>query len=358
LSGRFRFLFGASIALVLLALLERGLEPFRARDAMSPAQWVWAPGEWRNPRPVAFFAAADFYLADDGQPVLLSVAGDEEFVASVNGKVVARGFFEDDVAVRAVDLAEVVRPGGNRVVIEARSARGAGGLRALIRQGDRVVAASDRTWRVFRRLEPGLQRGWLPLAGGEPVLVWGAPPVGRWGQQRLAAEIERAASELPVEPTSVMRGRSLAPRTPWRRDWPSEAITPALRGASLVDFGRPVEGYLGLRYVGEGEALLFVGLERPPDPRAARPDHVVVRVSASAAWADATPRRVRYVLSVGDARLVGAWMDPAPVGAVTAPRAPRPGVLGVVPPVLRSPVEDKLRREFEGFTRLDGGEEG
>ena len=328
---------------------------------MASAEWIWAPGDWRNPRPVAFFAARDFEFVASSDPALLAIAADEEFVAYLNGEPVARGQLELDRALHPIDIGPRLRSGPNRLVVEARSSRGAGGLRVVLLQGRRTVLATDASWQIFRSLEPGLLRGWLPLDHGLRAASWGRPPVGRWGRQALATPVAGGEPHEETATVSVARGRSLAPRTPWRRDWPQQAVTPALRGASLVDFGHPVEGYLNLRYVGAGDALLFVGLERPPEPSAVRPDHVVVRVPGATTWMDSRVRRVRYVLSVGDSRLVGAWMDsvdPANAPPQSPQSSPGRGVLGIEPPVLRSPVEDKLRREFEGFTRLAGGEEG
>lgn len=356
LLARFRFLLIVLSVLVGLAVVERVLEPLRGRDDLESAQWIWAPGEWRSPRPVAFLAARDFELGASSGPLRLAITADEEFVAYLNGKLVGRGRF-DAGPLEAIDIGAVARQGRNRLVVEARSSRGAGGLRATLWQGARVIVATDPSWRVYRALEPGLLRGWLPLDGGVAAASWGAPPVGRWGKQTLVeGQLSRWSNEIRV--ATVVRGRSLAPRTPWFRDWPREAVTPALRGASVIDFGRPIDGYLSLRYVGEGDALLFVGLDRSPDPKALRPDHVVVRVPGASVWSDVQLRRVRYVLSIGDSRLVGAWIDAIDLPAGPPPMESPRGVLGVTPPALRSPVEDKLRREFEGFTRLAEGEEG
>jgi hypothetical protein len=344
------------LLLSVLAVAERVIDRVRSADALAPAEWIWAQGEWRHPRPVGFYAARDFRI-DDPADARLLILVDEEFVATLNGKRVARGRYSPGAAVVPVDVSTALRVGSNRIVVEARSARGAGGLRAVIQARGRTLVATDGSWKIFRQLTPGVLRAWAPLDAGESARGWGKAPIGRWDQVRLAARPADAESEDSgaARLLAVTRGRSLAPRTPWRSDWPVESITPALQGASLVDFGKPVEGFLELRYAGEGGALLFIseGL-RPPLPQESRPAAVVVRVPGSDVWHDAVGRRVRYVLSVGESRLVGARLI---AGAATQP-LPSAGLMGIQPPPLRSPVEDKLRREFEGFSRLALGEDG
>ena len=72
----------------------------------------------------------------------------------------------------------------NRLLVELRSARGAGGLLASLADEatGRQLVGTDGHWRILPRHELGLVRGWSPIRGGARALCWGYPPIGRWGR--------------------------------------------------------------------------------------------------------------------------------------------------------------------------------
>jgi hypothetical protein len=161
----------------------------------------------------------------------------------------------------------------------------------------------------------------------------------------------------------------------------------------LFDFGREVHGYVVLRAARPAPrpaALLFTG-ELPFDPLAVafaggdRDPPAAAEAAAEAAaaeaetaagvrrltglaagasvltvpgrrnWADAVPRRFRYVAVVGMPEVNGAWaFEVAEAAAAGLPAPPEPrvaGVFGLAPPPLRSPVEDEVWRQLQRLAR-------
>ena len=49
-------------------------------------------------------------------------------------------------------------------------------------------------------------------------------------------------------------------------------------------------------------------------------------------------------------------IDPRALPALAGPGGPPRGVLGIVPPPLRTPVEDEVWRQLQGVPRVAGGE--
>jgi hypothetical protein len=196
---------------------------------------------------------------------------------------------------------------------------------------------------VFRKPGQGVIRGWVAVTAGQPAFSWGLPPVGRWGSPVLG-ERRRLLTEA-TGPAVQARVHAAASGQRF-----------------LYDFGREVTGLLQLEVkVGEqlDAALLWSGLQ-PPRPHPGAAGSPVLVMAGHRRWLDARPRRLRYVLVVGlDAPATARMLpvDPADWGGLaTASSERRIGVLGILAPPLRSPVEDEVWRKFQAVARVAGRE--
>lgn len=353
------------LAVFSLALATRSLPPARARATLptGEAQWIWKARDRKDHYPTAFYAIRDFDLETPPARARLLITADEEYVVTLNGKRIGAGAYLSRNApgsagstLDAYEVGPLLRQGGNRLLVELRSGRGAGGLLATLHgeaTGKRLVI-TDEKWRIFPRHELGLVRGWLPIGrgdedDGEAAFCWGYPPIARWGRPRAgkpepllaAGPLLPAASAHPLNLGSAFgRGARETRRPP---GWPV-----------LYDWGREVEGRLALDLPAAkqpGAALLFVGNE-PPDPLRTPPTAAVLIMPGRHDWLDALPRRFRYALVLGLVRPATAAVLPAPARRVP-PRDPAEmRVYGIEGPPLRTPVEDEVWRKLEGFAGI------
>jgi len=407
---------GAFAAAVGLTLALRGGRWAAARwgGVTGGAQWIWVVHDRHVAQPLAFYLVRDFSLPAPVSPLsppeappppraLLMALGDEEYILYLNGKRVGAGGWRPGARLDVFEVGGLLRPGGNRLLAEVRSADGAGGFLAYLvdEASGRVLVATDTSWRSFRRHRLGLVRGWLPadpreLTGGragwasaagpgEAVLSWGRPPLGRWG--RVTPGWRRPLFEELTGDRQPLPAASAMPYRP-----PASAGLAGDDSMTLFDWGREVTGYLaleaGYRPGMDSDlvapppdrlrtALLWTG-DTPPEPTApgSPPSGDVVLMASSRQWLDARLRRFRYALVIGlqgplaarlytvDAALVARFgMDLAPAaggpgGAATAGAGPRRrGVFGLPPPRLRSPVEDEIRRKLKRLPGVAGREE-
>ena len=331
------------LAVFGLALLVQALPAWRTRTLPTrKAQWIWKKTDHKNYQPTAFYAIRDFELESPPARARLLVTADEEYVLTLNGKRIGAGAYQRGAPLDVYEVGPLLLAGGNRVVAELRSARGAGGFLASLEDEatGRQVMATDEEWRIFPHHELGLVRGWLPIGGGEPAFSWGHPPIGRWGTPK------------PGRPSPLLTGRT----GPWI---PAASVRPAPAGLGfleagqpgspmLYDWGRQVTGRLslGLQPSKElGIGLLFVG-NRPPDPFRDEPADSVLLLPGKRDWLDSRARRFRYVLLVGMTPPVSAAVRPEPVRQFR--QAGDDGrVFGVEAPPLRTPVEDEVWGELQ-----------
>lgn len=383
----------AALVLVLALVVALGwgtgrFQSARARhfSGLDGAEWIWAPVGKLEQTPAAFYLVRDFELGAPPERARLFVAADEEYVLTLNARVIGAGVWRagpkrlgpgrGSTVLDVYEVGPLLRPGGNRLLVEVRSGRAAGGL--LLRldaYGNGAAGAagtplvvSDGSWRIVRSHHPGLMRGWLPLAPpgtSEPAFSWGLPPVGRWGQPVAGS---------PRPPLADVLGTPLQAERPVR-------LAPGLVGGerlepqALFDWGREVTGYLVLELAPleppapqasearRRTALLFPGAGAAPDPFARTPgtqDPVpvipVIVPPGAREWRAPRPGRLRFARILGLPDLVGARIEPltpdqvAALGDGPAPlgeeRVQR-GVLGLEPPPLRTPVEDEVWRELE-----------
>lgn len=357
----------------------RSLLAFGA-PATGAAEWIWIGGPHDRRSPVAFYAVRDVMLDEVPPGVELRVLADEEYHAFVNGRWVGAGAWHPGAPLDAYAVAGLLRPGGNRILFEVRSARGSGGLLACLvdpRDG-RVLAATDERWQTLQRHHEGLFQGWARLGRAHGTRSWGRPPTGRWG----------APEPGPPRPLLEPRGRNhrvpparlrlLGDADGWRPFRAHGKVPRLLRGSSgpgyEIDFGAPVSGRLNLRLAegpGLRTALLFfddAARRFPPlDPFSAAaaggdpdgehgpPQASAIVIPGRPGWSDAAARRFRYVAVVGEVELIEAWIDPPapweePLPAARCRRCE--GLFGIEPPPLRTPVQDEVGRQLERFTSV------
>lgn len=343
--------------------------------ATGDAEWIWLPGPATRRSAVAFYAVRDLRLEAAPWAAELIVAADEEYVAWVNGRRIGGGAFAPGAPLDRYHVGTALRPGDNRLVIEVRSARGAGGLLACLRdpESGRVLAASGPNWRILGHHAEALFGGHAPLDDTVPAVSWGLPPAGRWGSPPLGPlRPPGFGAGAPIPP---WRTRPLERPARWRPVFHGANVPPHGRGPSgvLLDFGRPVTGRLELRLAAvprQRSALLFFGLD-PVNPIAGtpagrwnggagprRPDGAVILLQGRRDWVDARVRRFRYAAVLGARPVVAAWVappspaEPAPERAAASEDGRPRGLLGIEPPPLRAPIEDEVRRQLE---RLPGG---
>lgn len=153
----------------------------RARLETGGAEWIWYASGSRQPVPVRFFAGRDFVLPAAPATATARLFVDREHALFVNGSLVGRSVQEPGDPLRVYRLAPYLRAGINRIVIEASSPTGVGGiLFSLDLDGfGRGALVSDGLWRVAP------SEGGLAAGGGYRPLVWGRPPQPPWGYPRM-----------------------------------------------------------------------------------------------------------------------------------------------------------------------------
>ncbi len=349
------------LAVALLAAAERGLRVLRGRAGgeTGGARWIWDPAAPAGDGGLTFFAVRDFELDRPPAAARLLAAIDEEGIAFLNGDQVGSARFRDGGSLAAWEVGSLLRAGRNRLVVEARSGRGVGGLLVLLRaEGDeprgRLAVGSGGAWRIFREFDAALFDPDADLAAGEPARVWSAPPAGRWRLPPVGATRPLLADLLVGSP--LVAGRATVrppgggePRALSRRSRrPGAAIT--------FDWGREVTGYLGIAQAGvEGARALVWAGTRPPshDPLGREePTTYLLNPRGRRWWLDTVPRTFRFVTLVGIGGFSGARVFPVDgEGGAVAVAAnggeAAAGVFGLEPPPLRPPVEDEIRRELE-----------
>jgi hypothetical protein len=353
--SRHSSLLASALLLLAVALANPGC---RTGDAARAPQWIWRDHDLRHVQAVAFYVVRELDLDRIDGPAIARVQADEEYVLLLNGSRIGSGRRGPEAGGEEYDVTRWLHPGKNRFVAEVRSSTGAGGFWFELRDASGPLARSDGDWTIYRGEWRGLFRGGT-LLPGEPPLVLGASPVGRWPVATHFRRMEPFEAELAApEPVPAVA----------RRTWGSaEDWTPILerqrRPASFgplveIDFGGPRAGFLQLAFRDSATrndlpALVFFSLE----PLAAPPidsDVVFRPIPGRNLFQDTTPRQFRYVAVAGLTGLFSAEVlaiRPEAFDAFAKAEAARGrprGVFGVEPPPrLRSPVEHKVWRELE-----------
>lgn len=360
------------LVLLTLALVgaDRLLRWARALEdsPAAGAEWIWSPMHGEPGAPMAFFAVKDFDLDFEVASADLRILADEEYLVILNGRTVGVGSYlalpdGDAPSLSSYPVVDVLRR-ANRLLIELRSARGAGGLLFKLTisgtAGERTEVVSDGSWRVVRRFHAALPRPGARLRG-EKAVVWGSQPAGRWGL---------AESMVPaLTLRSLQNGRRRPPvpavrhakhGSPWRVAPPWG--TRKLGSWARFDFGRVRTGYLKLQFANAkaGRGFVFYDLRRPPQGLGGY-DDVVLKIAGREHWTASRPASFRFVTLVGMPAVTRAEVIPVnpDKAAGLLAREPRSSLFGVErKKTLVSPVEDEIRSQLEGVPGLARRKEG
>ena len=180
----------AAAALYALATLVLAAAAWRAvaqahadrmRLSTGEARWIWFSAGGANPRPISFYATREFVLPRAPSRALAKVFVDRRHTLYVNGVAAGGASQRPGDSLRVYRIAPLLRPGLNRVAIEASSPTGVGGiLFALDLDGfGRDAVVSDRLWRVDSSSAA------LTSGGRFRPIVWGKPPQYPWGYPRM-----------------------------------------------------------------------------------------------------------------------------------------------------------------------------
>ncbi len=326
------------------------------------AQWIWAEGDFSDGEPIAFYAVREIELPAVG-PGRITIAADETYLLYVNGQRIGGGSFRSGAPFDVYEVGDFLDVGLNRILVELRSSRGAGGLLAKIElaPGAGTSVVTDDSWQIFRRYDTGLVRGWSALEGGEAPQIWGRAPTGRWrpnGTRRRHIPFQR----FPPPERSWPLRHQLYHSASWTALDGSQRRIPAIGPQQVFDWGEEVTGFISLDLRSdEGKpGLLYVSTE-PPDPKDRPPDAVIIPVSGRRFWEDAHPRRFRYLLLVGTepySRIEVDLLDGEEARALAAPADNHRGVFGIEPPRSYSRAEEAVwkRLEQEAADRNDPDE--
>jgi hypothetical protein len=358
-----------AVGALLLALSERWLAPRVAASRLpsAKAQWIWAAPDREGVTPLAFQAARDFELDAPPGDARVHILADEEYLLYLNGTRVGGNRYRPGAGLDSYRVAPLLVTGTNRLLVEVRSGRRAGGLLVrLVGEGGLEVVSGPQ-WRILlrhreRHLDPDnhLEEARLPR-------LWGGPPTGRWRLPKAGAELplhsELITGEGRLWPQRVGIGEVWKPALEWRPSRRLRPSSPSLGREVSFDWGRQVTGYLGL-FFGTRQrpkALLYFGCE-PPSPEAAPDDHAL-GARGRLLWTSALPRRFRCVTVVAPEGIRGAFALAADEHLASPLLAAEPsvreGVFGLdEPPPLVTPVEHEIRRELEGLSGLVGGQPG
>ena len=357
---------------LLLPLSERSLAPrvIASRLPSGTAQWIWAAPDRHGVTPLAFQAARDFELQSPPAEARIHLLADEEYVLYLNGTRVGGNRYRPEAGLDSYAVAPLLRAGANRLLVELRSARRAGGLLARLSGDGGLEIVTGPEWRILLRhreihMDPAEE-----LEEARRPRLWGGPPTGRWRLPEAGRELPLYAAVLTGEdrlrPDRIGVGEFWQAAREWRPSRRLRPSSPSLGREVTFDWGREVTGYVGLFFGTRDwpKALLHFDCE-PTGENTAPADHAL-GVRGRLLWTSALPHRFRCLTVLAPEGVRGAFVvevDPALAAplleSAMVPQRPREGVFGLDgPPPLVSPVEHEIRRELEGLPGLAGGQPG
>ncbi len=364
---RWFWLLSLILVLVALAVAEKVVRWTATMTSLPTgrAEWIWASIAEGQAEPEAFYLVRDFELDFTVEQARLLVLADEEYVAILNGVQIGGGRYSGEGLVDAYSVGGFLERGRNRLVIEARSSRGNGGLLLNLEvqgAGDSLTVVSDGAWQVLRHQVRSLGRAGEEIQDGVEPMVWGLPPIGRWPLPTMVRP-RPTIPELLVggEPRRAVRARQGGGNRVWKRLDRDTAPDRRFGPWVTFDWGRSVTGYLALEYPIEESpvALIYVGDELP-DPAVSRPTAVLVGLEGGWLWSDTLPRRFRYATVLVRGSVTGAMVvptDPKKSAALIPAEEGSNGVFGLQSKILRTPLENEFRRELHGLASAAGRED-
>lgn len=323
----------------------------------SEPAWIWVDADARDVRPRVFLAVRDFELGRVPSNATARVLGDQEYLLWVNGARAGSGRYRAHAPLDSFDVSPLLRLGANRVALELRSAVGSGAaILSIVDGAGQVLVATGPGWKVLpSSWRGGIADGALPNAPEAAVL--GRSPLGRWGDPR-PGPLRPLFGDVVVgtRPLRARRFRRPLETGRWRAVPPGDEGRRKLGPLVEFDFGRPVTGYLVLA-VRNPERETLAGLLRfgftPSDANGWPADAVAITADGRGNWYDAEPRRFRYVEVAGLDGVLSASLlpiEPTRLGALR-PFGSDEGLLGIVTPPVRLPVEDAIWKRLDGRER-------
>jgi len=181
----------ASLVVAAAALSAlRGAHEDRMFLATGRAEWIWYSSGTAQPQPVRFFATRAFELPGAPTGATAKLFVDREHTLWVNGRRVGGGSQKPGDPLRVYALVPYLREGVNRIVIEASSPTGVGGILFALDCDayGRDALVSDGRWRVDLSTEAATEGGrYRPI-------VWGRPPQPPGGYPRMPRPEELVGS--------------------------------------------------------------------------------------------------------------------------------------------------------------------
>jgi hypothetical protein len=170
-------LFLLAFLIVAAAAALAGARALRDRSNLQTgrARWIWFAVDIDEAKPVRFFAGRDFTLTRVPPSAKALLFVDRRGVLTVNTSRFPLPEQRPGSPLAVVEIAPALAAGANRVVIEAESPTGAGGILFHFDVPGGESIDSDATWRV----SPSQQD--LARGAGSPAAVWGRPPMYPWG---------------------------------------------------------------------------------------------------------------------------------------------------------------------------------
>src|SRR5262249_19473850 len=139
------------------------------------ALWIWAMRDLPEAAPLRFVASREFDRhGDPAGRATARIFVDRRYLLWINGTRVGEGEQKPGDRLDTYDVSRYVRPGKNRISIEASSPTGAGGILFWLDPGNGQAVVSDSTWEIRD-------------SGGKShrAIVWGRPPMYPWGYPAL-----------------------------------------------------------------------------------------------------------------------------------------------------------------------------
>jgi hypothetical protein len=171
---------GAVLAFAAMVSLIRA-HADRMDLATGRAEWIWYTNRVPEPRPLAFVATRDFVLTRAPERALAKLFVDRSHVLYVNGTRAGSGTQRPGDPLAIYQVAPLLKPGINRVAIQAESPTGIGGILFSldVHLSGRDAVVSDGRWRV------DLSREAVEVGARYRPAVWGRPPQYPWGYPRM-----------------------------------------------------------------------------------------------------------------------------------------------------------------------------
>jgi hypothetical protein len=145
------------------------------------AEWIWYTSRLPRPEPLHFFATREVVLHERPSRAMAKLFVDRDRVLWVNGRRADSGSQRPGDPLAIARIEPFLRPGVNRIAVEASHPTGAGGILFSLDVAGygRDALVSDGRWRVD--LDPAA----ITAGGRYRPMVWGRPPQYPWGYPRM-----------------------------------------------------------------------------------------------------------------------------------------------------------------------------